>query len=473
MNQCNGKGISSVSKPFSEMSIRVNGRVSRLLYPLSFSLLSLLLSPFLYGASFDCKLANTEVEKKICANQSLSRMDEVINTLYFKALEMESLDSASGESVKEEQIEWLKNRAESCQTLYYCEKYFANRIDQLVDVPHFTQSALTNELHKGMALPDQASLDQVSASAFKYELAQEEYRPWLRKPLLTSETYRYRPRAAVVGDRLFVYFLISNKNKDKNRATLYEFSPFSGESHRITDITRYNNPYYIKDNTVYFYTETGDNERNRVITKFSYTPGSQSAAVQVGGFNKWQMLNPNANKPEVSANISSLRAPSDQILLSNNEKILAMHTQFLGSSYYKKRYRNGVGLEGEYFHEASLTADSEKLNKLDSVAIYNSETQSVEVMSDKAMGSDWFIHNIIWAQDDSSIFFDNSGSKACIWEYQLTDKKLVKIVPEHTAEQAYPFSYLGNDYIVYIVSNRVNHATKYSLMLAVRPKNNG
>ncbi len=61
---------------------------------------------FACAASFDCDKAGTKVEKMICADPELSKLDEELGKAYNKALEANS-DQAS---IKQKQRDWLKER---------------------------------------------------------------------------------------------------------------------------------------------------------------------------------------------------------------------------------------------------------------------------------------------------------------------------------------------------------------------------
>lgn len=66
-----------------------------------------LLTPVLaHAASFDCEKASTKIEKLICENAELSRLDEEMNAAYKAALK----DSKHAGAIKQLQKEWVKER---------------------------------------------------------------------------------------------------------------------------------------------------------------------------------------------------------------------------------------------------------------------------------------------------------------------------------------------------------------------------
>lgn len=60
------------------------------------------------------------------------------------------------------------------------------------------------------------------------------------------------------------------------------------------------------------------------------------------------------------------------------------------------------------------------------------------------------VNNYTWSNDSSKLYFDNSGSSACIWELDFNSNQVNKIVPEHEAEN--PVVY-GDD-ILYRLSGK-------------------
>lgn len=56
--------------------------------------------------SFECQKAKTDIEKAICKNEFVSDLDQVLDTVYKKALKR----SRHPEKIKIEQIKWMKNR---------------------------------------------------------------------------------------------------------------------------------------------------------------------------------------------------------------------------------------------------------------------------------------------------------------------------------------------------------------------------
>jgi uncharacterized protein YecT (DUF1311 family) len=87
------------------------------------------------GASFDCAKAGTHVEKQVCADPGLSRLDEALGNEYRAAI-------ARGDtSLKSEQQAWLKQVRNACHTAECLRQAYEARIDQLRGVAGFPDLA--------------------------------------------------------------------------------------------------------------------------------------------------------------------------------------------------------------------------------------------------------------------------------------------------------------------------------------------
>jgi uncharacterized protein len=80
-----------------------------------------------HAASFDCGKAASEVEKLICGNEELSRLDESLNKAYLKALERPDIRKQMIES----QRQWLKNERNACKNAECLKKAYETRIKEL------------------------------------------------------------------------------------------------------------------------------------------------------------------------------------------------------------------------------------------------------------------------------------------------------------------------------------------------------
>src|SRR5437773_12171104 len=88
------------------MSLTVHMRIAHVL------LLTVLLVPFLgHAVSFDCNKAVTHVEKQICSNAELSRLDDALAAEY----QIATTSHESESRVRQDQRRWLLQR-NACRT---------------------------------------------------------------------------------------------------------------------------------------------------------------------------------------------------------------------------------------------------------------------------------------------------------------------------------------------------------------------
>lgn len=80
-----------------------------------------------YAVSFDCQQATSFVEKAICQNQTLSGLDDELDTLYVTLKE----GSKKPEILKKQQLKWLAKIRNACQNDTCLEKAYQNRIATL------------------------------------------------------------------------------------------------------------------------------------------------------------------------------------------------------------------------------------------------------------------------------------------------------------------------------------------------------
>ncbi len=63
-------------------------------------------SPFAFAAGFDCTKASSAVEKLICSDSELSKVDEELSIIYSRAL----ASSAKPAEFKKEEVNWIRTR---------------------------------------------------------------------------------------------------------------------------------------------------------------------------------------------------------------------------------------------------------------------------------------------------------------------------------------------------------------------------
>lgn len=87
------------------------------------------------SVGFDCAKARTLVEKTICADENLAKVDEAVNELYGPLLR----DSFNPILLKQEQIYWLKNKRDKCDSAECIRQAYRKRRDQLNRWRRFTE----------------------------------------------------------------------------------------------------------------------------------------------------------------------------------------------------------------------------------------------------------------------------------------------------------------------------------------------
>ena len=88
---------------------------------------SLFLLTTAHAASFDCREARTKIEKLICSNDELSKLDESLNEAYLRALNRADIKQQTIES----QNQWLKYQRNVCQDAECVKRAYETRIKEL------------------------------------------------------------------------------------------------------------------------------------------------------------------------------------------------------------------------------------------------------------------------------------------------------------------------------------------------------
>lgn len=103
------------------------------------ALLILFLSFFISaakGASFDCAKAGTAIEKQICADPFLSKLDDALGSNY-RRMNAVNIGDGARKDLRLKQIEWLKFR-NKCQSKSCLVDAYLNRIDEICTYPVLT-----------------------------------------------------------------------------------------------------------------------------------------------------------------------------------------------------------------------------------------------------------------------------------------------------------------------------------------------
>ena len=111
-------------------------------------------APCAFAASFDCAKASSRVEKAICADSELSRLDELLGRFYFAARERLA---ENGSCLASDQQQWLRTQRNACADDACLKKVYLERLAELV------------ALQPGMNLP--RNLDLPAAPALVWAIA--------------------------------------------------------------------------------------------------------------------------------------------------------------------------------------------------------------------------------------------------------------------------------------------------------------
>lgn len=100
-----------------------------------------------HAASFDCAKAATKVEKIICSDAEISKLDEELNAAYKTALQ----DEKQADSIKQAQKQWVKER-NSCADAACVKGAYQKRIGQLHAAQTLSITNITQEMNKAPRL---------------------------------------------------------------------------------------------------------------------------------------------------------------------------------------------------------------------------------------------------------------------------------------------------------------------------------
>lgn len=82
-----------------------------------------------YSAGFDCTKAASKIEKMICSDPQLDKLDSDLLSSY--KLAKDNLSKQQFEEIKNEQRKWIKFRNQECTTIELCINAYQHRVDIL------------------------------------------------------------------------------------------------------------------------------------------------------------------------------------------------------------------------------------------------------------------------------------------------------------------------------------------------------
>jgi hypothetical protein len=231
----------------------------------------------------------------------------------------------------------------------------------------------------------------------------------------------YQPRAKVISGRLLI--LVFQKSERENTILLAEYDPQTGERYIVEQAPYKQGSGYcfddetnlqIVDDIAYFYVDCSHTPRRyRIGSRQPATESSYSFSARTDG------------RAYVSPNGRYIAAAN-----SNNWDPKSFETF---PEDYKLAVGPGGGKDGEFI----------------GVSLYDKLSRQRQLLFKQSYAGNWSIGKIIWTSDSNKIIFDNSGAVACIWEYDIPNRVLRKLVPEHQALNPFPFEYNDRRYILY------------------------
>ena len=116
----------------------------------------LLCSVYLNAASFDCKKASTQIEKEICSNDKLGKLDEELAFVYKTTKKLFAEEERHVNALRKDQIEWMKTRNTECraitqQSIAACvQNHYNFRINELREYQKNYPISNTNQAYEGI-----------------------------------------------------------------------------------------------------------------------------------------------------------------------------------------------------------------------------------------------------------------------------------------------------------------------------------
>ncbi|HDS4829247.1 TPA: DUF1311 domain-containing protein, partial [Citrobacter koseri] len=95
----------------------------------SLFILSMMACSTSYAASFDCNKATSNVEKMICSDHKLSRLDDYLSQNYKIAMGPD-MPEGSKSKIRKSQIDWIDKR-NACTDTQCIEKMYSKQMDYL------------------------------------------------------------------------------------------------------------------------------------------------------------------------------------------------------------------------------------------------------------------------------------------------------------------------------------------------------
>nr|VFJ61194.1 MAG: Caspase domain-containing protein [Candidatus Kentron sp. DK] len=260
-------------------------------------------------------------------------------------------------------------------------------------------------------------------------------RPWRRKTLVRlPEKEIFQPRAKVVDGDLFIVYLEKPGDAGPSRMYLKEYNARNGRITRVDTLHYDGGGYHFSSN-----------QNLKIVGDFVYYFADSDA--DSGGGRKYRI---GSGAPATEEDLFYERDDWLMAAVSPNGRYIAA----ANSGGYADFVLEGASKEFRL-------AIGDGKGEFTGISLYDRASKQRNVLFRQEYTGDWSIGKILWSDDSARIYFDNSGAVACIWEYDVPERLLSKIVPEHGALHPFFFRYKNKDYILYVENGN-------ALMVATR-----
>ncbi|SDH94724.1 Protein of unknown function [Vibrio xiamenensis] len=420
----------------------------------------LLVPPQTSAAGFDCGKATTATEKTICADKTLDQMDTLLSVMYRRAYQ--STDDKA--ELKKTQLKWLKSRNSACSSSSnngLCEQSYLNAYKRLKEDYYKTTEAQNSShsgkntpavaaLLSGMSMPNGDDLSILSANAVNSDPAS--YKPWPRKELAHfEEGYpQIMGVAAGVHDNV-IYLYVALKKSEQYE--VYEINSSTGVQRRLNVSQDWNYQTSLLDvkQGYLFITRDGGEARPSGPTQnlLIYPVGSGET--------------PRLITEKEYATYRSLLGPKHTYAVSDSGRWMAAYGWYIHKENYKGNDAFGNLNTMRDYSQSNLEIFAEA----STFYIYDRENKQGYNPEIGIRPEDWGIESFTLHPTKPIIYFDNSGARACIWEYHIKTHELYKIVPEHKAHYPYIVTLDGQDFMAFAMENK--DYSQISIYLAAKP----
>ena len=233
---------------------------------------------FVNGASFDCRKASTKIEKAICADKTLSKLDSQLSEKYIDLRVLVARNQVSKYNVNslmhffiQTQRKWVKNRNKSCS------KYETDELKSCL-LDHYS-----HRVKKLKSFSEDASLKYRSfknvrflynhipymRDSFKEVLDKEEYAKFLKKYNKWEESYSICvDKYGVMQEACVLEVAKKNTHYYENLLESYRNRKYLVEDGNVTLIQRHFKSFVKEE-------DFGDESDNKACYSYKYYPQSE------------------------------------------------------------------------------------------------------------------------------------------------------------------------------------------------------